>query len=245
MLKLDNKDKIPARILYAKDNDDCFGTDEIDINKIRISEKSLYSKQHNAYKYHVLYRHNNKYMPLRIIMKDVVGYYDVYNGNDKRMNFKVNNDEHADKIYQELENIFEHNEENLGITLNDFTFEKKGGSYFKIKVTDETCFKENIKPNLILKEDKVTSKESDANFTQKENVMYTCRVLLQIQSVFFKIKDKNDNISYYPQLLLQQCAYKRFIYNTILHPEVESTDTEPESESESEEEINESTVLDE
>ena len=110
MLKLDNNDKIPARILYAEDNNDCFGTDDIDINKIRISEKSLYSKQHNAYKYYVLYWHNNKYMSLRIIKKDVVGYYDVYNGNDKRMNFKVNNDEHADKIYQGLENIFEHNE---------------------------------------------------------------------------------------------------------------------------------------
>ena len=69
-------------------------------------------------------------------------------------------------------NIFEHIEE------------------FKIKVTDDTCFKENIKPNLILKEGKVTPKESDANFTLKKNVMYTCRVLFQIQSVFFKIKIK-------------------------------------------------------
>ena len=77
--------------------------------------------------------------------------------------------------------------------------------------------------------------------------MYTCRVLLQIKSVFFKIKDKHDNISYYPQLLLQQCDYKRFINNTIFHPELEFTDTEPESEpeSESEEEVNESTVLNE
>ena len=59
MLKLDNKDKIPARIVYAKDNKKCFGIDEIDINKIRTSERSLYNKQHNAYKYYVLYEHNN------------------------------------------------------------------------------------------------------------------------------------------------------------------------------------------
>ena len=37
-------------------------------------------------------------MPLRITLKDVVGYYDVYN-DDKRMNFKIN-DELSDKIYQ-------------------------------------------------------------------------------------------------------------------------------------------------
>ena len=124
-------------------------------------------------------------------------------------------------------------------------FEKKGESYFEIKVTDETCFKENIKPTSVLKEVKVISKESDVSFIPKENAMYTCRALLPIQSVFFKRKDKNDDISYYPQLLLQQCICKRFINKVIFHPDLEFTDTVPESESESEEEINESTVFDE
>ena len=107
----------------------------------------------------------------------------------------------------------------------------------KIKVTDETCFKENIKPN------KVITKETDVNFIPTENVMYTCRALLQIQSLFFKIKDKKDDISYYPQLLLQQCACKQFINKVTFHPDLELTDTKPESKSE--EEINESTVLNE
>ena len=107
MRKLDNKHKIPARIVYAKDNKKCFGIDEIDINKIRISERNLYSKQYNAYKYYVLYEQNNEYLPLRITLRDLIGYYDVYNDNGKRMNFKINNDEHSDKIYLELENIFE------------------------------------------------------------------------------------------------------------------------------------------
>ena len=75
--------------------------------------------------------------------------------------------------------------------------------------------------------------------------MYTCRALLQIQSVFFEIKDKKDDICYYPRLLLQQRVCKQFINKVIFHPGLEFTDTEPESESESEEEINESTVLDE
>ena len=75
--------------------------------------------------------------------------------------------------------------------------------------------------------------------------MYTCRVLLQVQSVFFKVKDKNDDINYFTQSLLQQCACKRFLNKVICHPDLEFTDTEPESESESEEEMNESTLLDE
>ena len=120
---------------------------------------------------------------------------------------------------------------------------KKGESYFKTKVTDETCFKEKINTTPILKEGKVITKEDDANFVLKENVMYTCRVFLQIQSAFFKIKDKNDHISYYPQLLLQQCICKCFINKVIYHPDLEFTDTEPELESE--EEIKESTMLDE
>ena len=189
------------------------------------------------------YEHNNEYISLRITLKDVVGYYDVYNNDDKRMNFKIN-DELSEKIYPRLTNIFEHIEKKLNMTLNDFTFEKKGESYFKIKVTDKICFKENIKPTLILKEGKVTPKENDTNFIPKEIDMYTCRASLQVQSVFFKIKDKKDDISSYPQLLLQQCVCKRFINNVILHPDLDFTDTEPESESESEEEINESTALD-
>ena len=242
MLKLDNNNnEIPARIVYKKDNNDCFGIDEIGINKIRVSEKSLYNKQRDAYKHYVLYEHNDKYLPLRITLRDVVGYYDVYN-DDKRMNLKINDD-------KRLENIFEHIEEKLNIALNGFTVEKISEKYFKIKVTDNTCFKENIKPTLILKEGKVTPKESDVNFTPKENVMDTCRVLFQIRSVFFKIKDKNDSISYYPQLFLQQCICKRFINKVIFHPDLEFADTEPgsesELESESEGEINGSTVLDE
>ena len=51
-----------------------------------------------------------------------------------------------------------------------------------------------------------------------------------------------DNIIYYPQLLLEQCSYKRLISNPIFHPDLEFTDTEPDSGSE-EEEINENTVV--
>ena len=129
MLKLDNGKEIPAKNVCMKDNSKCFGINVIDINKIRISDKSLYSKQHNAYKWYQLYEHNNEYMPLRITLKDLVGYCDTCN-DEKRMNFKIN-DELSDKIYQSLENIFEHITKNLGIALNDFTFEKKAKTTLK------------------------------------------------------------------------------------------------------------------
>ena len=97
ILKLDNEKKISTRIVYMKDNTKCFGINDIDVIKIRISEKSVYTEKHSAYKYYVLYEHDNEYMPLRITLKHVVRYYDVYN-DDKRMNFKINN-ELSDKIY--------------------------------------------------------------------------------------------------------------------------------------------------
>ena len=73
--------------------------------------------------------------------------------------------------------------------------------------------------------------------------MYTCVALLQMQFVFFNMKNDKDDISCYPQLLLEQCVCKRFINYTIFHPDLVFTHTE--SESESEEELNENTVLDE
>ena len=51
------------------------------------------------------------------------------------------------------------------------------------------------------------------------------------------MKDNNNDIEYYSQLLLEQCVYKHFFNNSIiLHPDLEFTDTEPDSESEEESE---------
>ena len=69
-LKFDHGVEIPAGIVYMKDNTKCFEINDIDINKIRVSEQKLYSKQHNAYKYYVLYEHdNNKYASLTVTLK--------------------------------------------------------------------------------------------------------------------------------------------------------------------------------
>ena len=132
MLKLDNGVEVPAKIVYMKDNTRCFKITDIDINKIRVSEQRLYIKPHNLYKYYVLYEHDNEYFPLRIILKDVVGYYSVYD-DSKKMNFNVN-----DKPYDKLSDIFEHIQKKLEITFGDFTFLRNNGEeYFNVKVSNE------------------------------------------------------------------------------------------------------------
>ena len=76
----------------------------------------------------------------------------------------------------------------LGIDLNDFTYESNGGEeYLKTSVSDETYFREN-------KDNRIPNK----------NTENTCRVLLQIQSVYFSMKDNKDDIKYHPQVLLEQ-----------------------------------------
>ena len=48
-----------------------------------------------------------------------------------------------------------------------------------------------------------------------------------------KNKDNND-IVYYPQVLIEQCAYRFFSNNKIIHPDLVLTDNEPDDIDESE-----------
>ena len=69
-------------------------------------------------------------------------------------------------------------------------------------------------------------------------------MLLQIQSVYYSMKDKDD-IRYYPQVLIVQCAYRPFSNSVLTHPDLIFTDSESNDSDESEEEINENTAFDE
>ena len=71
MLKLDNGVEIPARTTYME-NAKYFEIDEIDIDKIRISNKYSYIKENVSNKRYVFYQHNGEYIPLKIIIIDVV-----------------------------------------------------------------------------------------------------------------------------------------------------------------------------
>ena len=125
-----------------------------------------------------------------------------------------------DKFYD----IFELIEEKLRIHLNDFTYESnRAEEYLKTSVSDETYFR-----------------EGEHNIIADKNTKYTCSVLLQTQSVYYTMKD-NDNIRYYPQVLLEQCGYRPFSNNVLFHKDLEFTDNKPHSESE--EVINENAVF--
>ena len=117
----------------------------------------------------------------------MVGCYNDYKDNSKydskysakRVNFKLTDDS-LDTIYD----IFGHIEKKIEIDLNSFTSESKGDKYLKTIVSDEKCFRKDNKTNII----------------PNENTKYDYRVLLQIQSVYYstKNKDDNDDIFYYP-----------------------------------------------
>ena len=53
-LRLDNDAEIPAITTYIKGTES-FKINDIDIDKIRVSNKKLYKKEHNSHKYYVFY----------------------------------------------------------------------------------------------------------------------------------------------------------------------------------------------
>ena len=67
----------------------CLRINDIGIEKIRVSDRKLYNKEHNSYKYYVFYANNDKYIPLRIILRDVAGYYNDYKDNSKYMTLNI------------------------------------------------------------------------------------------------------------------------------------------------------------
>ena len=144
----------------------------------------------------MFYEVRNKYIPLKITLLDVPGYYNIFNDNSKTMNFKLNDDSLGKII-----DIFDHIREALNIDLYHYLYDDNNGiTYFKTKVYDDTGFR--------------TDKDKTTNTIPKEKTKYNSRVLLQIQSIYY-----NNNVSiiqdegYYPQVFLHQCRYNFFANN--------------------------------
>ena len=219
-LKLNNGVEIPAKNIYTKDSED-FNINDIKIDKMRVSDKKLYKKEHDSYKY--FYEDGNVYIHLKMTLIDVLGYYSVFKGDSKYdckiMNFKLD-----DNSLEKFIDIFDHIGEISNIDLDNCMYEdKKGDTYLKTKVFDEACYRKD--------------KDKTTNTTPNEKTKYNCRVLLQIQSVYCRNSDKD--IIYYPQVFLRRCRYTFIANNKLIHEVLDFTDTEQESESE--EEFNEDT----
>ena len=75
----------------------------------------------------------------------------------------------------------------LNIDLYHYSYDDNNGiTYFKTKVSDETCFRKD--------------KDKPTNTIPDEKTKYNCRVLLQIQFVYYNNKDILEDEDYYPQI---------------------------------------------
>ena len=88
-LKLNDDTTVVANSIYDKKSIG-FVIDDVDIDKIEVSDKKLYSKKHDSYKHYAFYEHNNKHIPLKIILLNVTGRYYTFNDDNKTMNFILN-----------------------------------------------------------------------------------------------------------------------------------------------------------
>ena len=131
----------------------------------------------------MFYKDDDEYIPLKITLLDVPGYYNIFNDDRKTMNFKLDDDSLGKII-----DIFEHIGEILNIDLYHYLYDDNNGIlYFKQKylmkhVLEKTRIKQLIQFQM-----------------RKTN----CRVLLQVQSVYYNnSKDIIEDEDYYPQILL-------------------------------------------
>ena len=111
--RLSNGIEIPAKNIYKEDSK-VFKINDISIDKIRASDK-LYNKEHGSYKHYVFYEDGNEYIPLKITLLDVHGYYNIFKGNSKIMNFDLD-----DNSLEKVIDIFNHIGKILNIDLDNY-----------------------------------------------------------------------------------------------------------------------------
>ena len=147
-------------------------------------------KKHESYEHYVFYEHNNEYVPLKIILEDVVGYYNEYENNDaKGMNFKLNGN-----LEDNFWDIFEDIKKKSNIDHISYVCESNTGEYLKMKMFDKTLL------------------DKDNNHViPSKKIKYLCSVALQIQSVWHSMKDKDKDVKYYSQVFLDQCGNELFL----------------------------------
>ena len=126
------------------------------------------------------------------------------------MNFNLDGDS-----LEKIIGIFDSIGKILNIYLDNYSYEgNKYITYLKTKLADETCFRKD--------------KDKTTNTILNKKTKYTCRVLLQIQSVYY---NDNENENYYPQVFLQSCRYTFIANNKLIYDVLDFTDTEAEFES--------------
>ena len=202
--------------IFRKDSKHC-NINDIDINKIRVSEAKLFMKENNSCKHYVFYEDGDKYIPLNICFSKMLGgYYNEYPNEDgnvsKTISFVIDGD-----LINRINDIFKYIEEKLDIVLQECFYQGEIDHYLRTKIYKGTRFNKKGCRGI--------------HTVPNKNTKYECKPLLQIQSIYYAQEDKK-HIFYYPQIRLEQFAYKDFIEYNIVLKDFAFTDSEPESEEE-------------
>ena len=200
-----NNKKINKKAFYNNKNQ--FDIQQIDTNKILISEPEPYGKK-NAIKYIIAYN-DNFIRPLHILLPKMIGYFKYFDDDKKIMYFLVDDAELLIK-YTEIWN-----------KIRDLINKKFGSE----PVYNNTYINTKIK---LYNNDIKTSFHDENNIREvpKENCTYKCLSLISLDSVI------QTNKKYYPQIFLEECKYKptnRKIKNLIISNFDSSSESDTES----------------
>ena len=160
-----------------------FNIEDIDINKILISKPETY--ENNMRKYVIGYN-DNTISPLQLFLPKMIGYLNVFKYVARKMYFFTDNNEFLKRytaIWEKLSDLVNEKFDSDPIYNN---------KYINTKIRS---YNNDIKTNFC-------NIDNKNNKLSEKNKPYKCVSLISLDSVI-KI-----NKNYYPQTLLQECAYK-------------------------------------
>ena len=176
-----NNEKINKKAFY--NNKKQFDIQQIDTNKILISEPEPYGKK-NAVKYIIGYN-DNVIRPLRILLPKMIGYIKYFEDDKKTKSFVVDDAELLIKyteIWNKIRNLINKKFDSEPVYNNKH-----------INTKSKLC-NNDIKTNF--------HEENNIREVPKENCAYKYLSLISLDSVI------KTNKKYYPQIFLEECKYK-------------------------------------
>ena len=200
-----NNEKINKKAFY--NNKKQFDIQQIDTNKILISEPEPYGKK-NAIKYIIGYN-DNIIRPLRILLPKMIGYIKYFEDDKKTMSSVVDDAELFIKyteIWDKIRDLINKKFDSEPVYNN---------KYINTKVK---LYNNDIKTNF--------HDENNIREVPKEKCAYKCSSLIYLDSVI------QTNKKYYPQTFLEECKYK-FTNKKVKNLIISNFDSSSESDTES------------
>ena len=193
-------------------NKKVFQIDDIDVNKILISEKEPYSTK-NALKYFIGYNDNDVIRPLCARLPQMTGYDRTFNEN-ATISFKASNKQllkNYNKIWEKVEKLLRIDFESKPVYGDD-------DKYIKTKI-------------------KIYAGSMITNFHNKkmpkEKAPCKCLSIIMLDSVI------KANKKYYPQIFLEECKYvqEKMKTENYIDEDLEKSESDSHSDNETESNI--------